>query len=376
MSSCCERTSQCGSKPYENHGAQVVALTRKTGGEFFVTAQCLEGESAHGLFQRVAETVRDLRAHIVSLEAFGLPGRDAGRLRDALGDITWPVTWIEEGCEWPNPLRGVQVWAVTGADVKPIVLDEAVAGSVFEIDGVQYCRLGGLVPPDLSRSRAEQTRAVFDRMRAALHVAGMDFGNVIRTWFYNDDMTQWYGEFNDVRTTILKEHGVFDGLVPASTGIGGRSISGAALAAGLLAVKAGRRAATAVAIPSPLQRPAFDYGSSFNRAVELETGGIRRLFISGTASIDIGGLTVHIGDVDAQVALAMDVVRAILDSRGMNWGKVTRAIAYFKHNKDAPAFDRCCTLQGIRGMPVLLANNGICRDDLLFEIEVDAVAET
>lgn len=376
MSSCCERTPQFGSKPYGNHGAQVVALTRKTGGEFFITAQCLEGESAHGLFQRVAETVRDLRAHIVSLEVFGLPGRDAGRLRDALGNITWPVTWIEEGCERPNPVRGVQVWAVTGADVKPIVFDEAVTGSVFEIDGVQYCRLGGLVPPDPSRLRTEQTRAVFDRMLAALHVAGMDFGNVIRTWFYNDEMTQWYGGFNHVRTAFLKEHGVFDGLVPASTGIGGRNICGAALTAALFAVKAGRGAATAMAIPSPLQCPALDYGSSFSRAVELETGGLRRLFVSGAASIGIDGRSVHIGRVDAQVALTMDVVRAILDSRKMDWGKVTRAIAYFKHNKDAPAFDRYCTLQGIRDMPVLLANNDICRDDLLFEIEVDAVAET
>jgi enamine deaminase RidA (YjgF/YER057c/UK114 family) len=188
-------------------------------------------------------------------------------------------------------------------------------------------------------------------------------------------MTQWYGGFNHVRTAFLKEHGVFDGLVPASTGIGGRNISGAALTAALFAVKAGRGAATAMAIPSPLQCPALDYGSSFSRAVELETGGLRRLFVSGAASIGIDGRSVHIGRVDAQVALTMDVVRAILDSRKMDWGKVTRAIAYFKHNKDAPAFDRYCTLQGIRDMPVLLANNDICRDDLLFEIEVDAVAE-
>ena len=69
----------------------------------------------------------------------------------------------------------------------------------------------------------------------------------------------------------------------------------------------------AAAVPSPLQCPALDYGSSFSRAVELVAGDHRRLFVSGTASISPEGHTLHVGDVDAQVARTMEVVEAMLE---------------------------------------------------------------
>ena len=56
-------------------------------------------------------------------------------------------------------------------------------------------------------------------------------------------------------------------------------------------------------LPSPLQCPALEYGSSFSRAAELRTPGWRRVVVSGTASILPGSHEVaHVGDVDAQTA--------------------------------------------------------------------------
>lgn len=210
-------------------------------------------------------------------------------------------------------------------------------------------------------------------MQEGLRAAGMDFSHVIRTWFYNYEMLQWYDEFNKVRTAFFHEHKVFDGLVPASTGIGGRNAAGAALTAGLVAVRTPGVAPKAIA--SPLQCPALDYGSSFSRAVELKTPGYRRLMISGTASIAPEGHSVHIGDIDKQVQLTCDVAGAILQSRGMSWQDLSRAIAYFKYGKDAEAFTRFCAAQHLPSMPFLYTANDICRDDLLFEIELDAIVE-
>jgi enamine deaminase RidA (YjgF/YER057c/UK114 family) len=249
-----------------------------------------------------------------------------------------------------------------------------VAGSTFSAAGVRYCRLGGLTQDDITATRTIQTRAVFDQMQTALRAVDMDFSNVVRTWFYNDKMLEWYAEFNAVRTAFFKEHGVFDGLVPASTGIGGRNGAGAALTGGLLAVQAVGRAAPATVVPSPLQCPAPVYGSSFSRAVEVATPGVRRLFVSGSASIDAEGNSVHLDDIDAQMTLTFQVVQAILESRGMGWHDLTRAIAYFKHHGDASRMAGFCRAHGIPTAPFLLSNNDICRDDLLFEIEVDATA--
>ncbi|MCX5642874.1 MAG: hypothetical protein NTY10_06580 [Candidatus Omnitrophica bacterium] len=70
----------------------------------------------------------------------------------------------------------------------------------------------------------------------------------------------------------------------------------------------------------------------------------------------------------------MEVVQAILDSRSMGWKDTVRAIAYFKDIKDTVFFDNYCRKHGLLNLPVLVVQNDICRDDLLFEIEVDLIA--
>ena len=374
---CSNQTARRGFERRTEKGVQIAALRRQGCTEHFLTALPGPGDDFSSLCRRLASVLRGLNADVVSMEIFGIPGAHGPELEEIFGAAVWPVTWVVEGCSHPEPLCGIQVWAVSGPKVAPVMVDGRVVGTTFEADGLQYCRLGGLLPSDLSGSRSDQTRAVFDLMVDGLHAAGMEFSDVLRTWFYNHDMLEWYDEFNLVRTAFFEEYGVFDGLVPASTGMGGGNAAGAALTAGLLAVKAppGADAVLPFAVPSPLQCPALAYGSSFSRAAEFEAGGFRRLYISGTASIEPGGLSVHIDDVDAQVDLTMDVVQAILESRGMKWEDVSRAIAYFKCGAEVSSFRRCCEERGIPPMPVLCTNTDICRDDLLFEIELDAVTE-
>jgi enamine deaminase RidA (YjgF/YER057c/UK114 family) len=373
---CSNQTARRGFQRRTEQGVQIAALRRGGCTDHFLTALPGPGDDFSSLSRRLASVLRGLGAGIVSMEIFGIPGGHEPELNDIFGGVAWPVTWVEEGCAHPDALSGIQVWAVTGPAVTPVMVGGRIVGTTFDADGLQYCRLGGLVPADLSQNRAVQTRAVFDLMVDGLAAAGMQFAQVLRTWFYNHDMLEWYDTFNDVRTSFFCENGVFDGLVPASTGIGGGNAAGAALTAGLLAVKPRSGSSVApFAVPSPLQCPALDYGSSFSRGVEFEAGGFRRLYISGTASIEPGGLSVHIDDVDAQVALTMDVVLAILDSRGMTWDDVSRAIAYFKCGSEVSSFHRCCAERGIPPMPVLCTNTDICRDDLLFEIELDALTE-
>ena len=78
--------------------------------------------------------------------------------------------------------------------------------------------------------------------------------------------------------------------------------------------------------------------------------------------------------MDRQVELTLDVVHAILASRGMDWKDVCRGIGYFKRLADAPALDRALAARGIAPLPLISANTDICRDELLFEMEVDAVS--
>jgi enamine deaminase RidA (YjgF/YER057c/UK114 family) len=96
------------------------------------------------------------------------------------------------------------------------------------------------------------------------------------------------------------------------------------------------------------------------------------LLVSGTASIAPGGQTMWPEDVRQQIVLTMEVVEAILESRGFGFSDITRATAYFKHRADIPAFADWRAGRELRSLPFVAAQCGICRDDLLFELEADA----
>ena len=127
-------------------------------------------------------------------------------------------------------------------------------------------------------------------------------------------------------------------------------------------------------IPSPLQCPANDYKSSFSRAVEVTHPEYRHLLISGTASITCEGKTANIDDLSKQIDLTMSVVKAIIVSREMNWDHVVRGIVYFKDIEDNTLFQTYCDDNMLPDMPLTMIQADICRDDLLFEIEIDALA--
>jgi len=270
-------------------------------------------------------------------------------------------------------VREVAREAFGGACGREVRDGARVIGTLHESADATYCFFEELAPADLTASREEQTLSIFETIERVLHAEGMEFGHLVRTWFYLDKILDWYDGFNAARTPFLKARGAFDGLVPASTGIGIANRFGAAVVAGALAIKP--KGATVQEVASPLQCSALAYKSSFSRAVEVARAGRRELYISGTASIEPGGKTAHLGDTKAQIDLTMDVVAAILQSRQMDWSHTTRAIAYIKDPGDAPLFANYLRAHGLEKMPLTWMHSDVCRDDLLFELELDAVAE-
>ena len=341
--------------------------------EYHLTAPFTAGESPEQTLRRAVGFPRDQGLAVICQDIFA-PSDMAEVLREAFGEVDWPVTLISQDCCAVPACGGVQLWAVSGSDVDRLRIDGRLVGSVFESDGVRFCRLGGLAGKDAQATPAAQARSVLETMKEALHLADMDMSDVVRTWFYNDQILKWYDDFNRVRTAFFQERGVLDGLVPASTGIGAANRNGAALLGGLLAVQAQPGALRLGVADSPLQGAASAYGSSFNRAVHLESANQRRLLISGTASIDERGQSVYLGNTALQIAQTMRVVHAILRAQGMDWTNVTRAIAYFKKASDVGLWHEYCREQALGHLPVLLVHADVCREELLWEIEVDALA--
>jgi enamine deaminase RidA (YjgF/YER057c/UK114 family) len=347
----------------------------------FVITQCpLPGEPVTAAFERLAAALGAGEAELLSLFVFGAVAARAeieSAMRGALGEAQWPITWVEGGpCHGnSSPLAGLQAFAISGRPVTRVRLGRRVVGSVYEDTGARHCLLGGLGPTSLALGPAAQTQQTLGNLEWALDCAGFALGDVVRTWFYNDDIVPWYGEFNRVRSAHYADVRWRTGSLPASTGIGARNVAGAALTVAAWAVRPLHLLARVREIASPLQCPAPAYGSSFSRAMEINTSSRRRLLISGTASIHPDGRTAWAGDAHRQIDLTMDVVAAILDSRGLGFSDVTRATAYFESPSFKPHFDTWCAAHGLRDMPVVGAHCDICRDDLLFEIELDACAD-
>jgi enamine deaminase RidA (YjgF/YER057c/UK114 family) len=287
----------------------------------------------------------------------------------------WPLLWVQGDPCTGEHVWGTQAFALEGKKLRRIVLDGRTVGTAWTGDGADYCLLAGILPVNLSASRGEQTYSCFEQMETALVMTGMDFSHVARTWLYLDHLLDWYDEFNEARTRFFEERCVFERMVPASTGIGGGNPFGAALSAGVLAVRPHDDRVQVREVVSPLQCPATAYRSSFSRAVEIDSPEQRLLLVSGTASISPGGESLYADDTEKQIHLTLDVVEAILKSRGMDWKDTTRAIGYFYDIAAIPVFEQCCRERGMPPIPLLPVHATVCRHDLLFEIELDAVAK-
>lgn len=355
----------------------VVSLSRSCCKKYYITARPDSPDKPCSAFKNLAGFLGDHDARIISQLVFGdcaFHGKGTEMMKKALGPLQWPVTWLWGDACSGGDLNATQVYAISGTSFEFIRLDGKIVGTTFEDDEAQYCLLGDIGPKDLSLSREDQARQTFERIESTLATAGMDFSNVVRTWIYLKDLLDWYDEFNAVRNQFFRERGVFDGVVPASTGIGAANPAGAAIITGAYAVKAKNGANIRIeAVPSPLQCPAIDYKSSFSRAVEVALSDHRRIYISGTASIHPGGKSAHIDDVPKQIALTMEVAQAILESRDMGWQDTNRAIAYFKDMASVPVLEDYCKSKNLPYIPFAYSHADICRDDLLFEIEVDAI---
>lgn len=132
----------------------------------------------------------------------------------------------------------------------------------------------------------------------------------------------------------------------------------------------------AISNPAALNEAyAYSSPSSFSRGMRVDLNGLVILLISGTASIDEHGASVHIGDFRAQCRRTFQNVTALLASEGATWRDVVRTSCYLRDidrdyaefNQERTAF---FTEQGLNPLP---ASTGIqaklCRPELLVEIE-------
>jgi len=219
-----------------------------------------------------------------------------------------------------------------------------------------------------------QTRAMFEAADALLKQAGMDFRDVVRTWIHLREMERDYPGLNQARRVFFEAQGV--ARPPASTGIGGGPVPvGHDLCLGFYAVKSASPSERAV-MTTPTLNEAMLYGSDFVRGIRIAEANKVALHVSGTASIDEAGETVHAGDLEAQVDRMLVNIAGLLEGQGATFRDVVSAITYLKHPADADRLVSKLQEAGFEGFPNALVAAQVCRPELLCEAEVLAVLPT
>ena len=126
---------------------------------------------------------------------------------------------------------------------------------------------------------------------------------------------------------------------------------------------------------------AYDYAkpSSFSRGMRIDLNGVTILLISGTASIDENGKSVHVGDIRAQMQRTFQNLAGLLASEGASWHDIVRTTCYLRDiDRDYEAFNEERTKYfaelGLDPLPASTCIQAhLCRPELLIEIEAIAM---
>lgn len=220
----------------------------------------------------------------------------------------------------------------------------------------------------LGRDTYEQTLNMFHAAQRLLQQCDMDFGDVVRVWIYMRDIDRDYADLNKARRVFFQQLGI--DLRPASTCVqGGPMPIEHDVTMTVEAIRS---------VPSPsIQRmstpklnEAWTYGADFSRGLRVSEANKVALHISGTASLDETGQTVHVGDLEAQAHRMIDNIESLLTHQGASVADMASGVAYVKHVDHASVLRTIFHQRGFDRFPCAVVHGPLCRPELLCETEV------
>ncbi|MCM8765144.1 MAG: Rid family hydrolase, partial [Candidatus Omnitrophica bacterium] len=198
--------------------------------------------------------------------------------------------------------------------------------------------------------------------------------NLIRTWFFVQDIDTNYKEFVEARKKVFAENGLTSEThFVASTGVEGTCddirarISMDAYSIGGIEQKQVRF----LMVPEYIS-PAYAYGVTFERGTVIHYSDRRHVLISGTASINNKGEIMHPGDLINQFNHTLNNIEILLRQAGANFENVCVFIVYVRDITDA-GFIRQEMKKRFGNIPFLVIWSKVCRPGWLVEIECQAV---
>jgi enamine deaminase RidA (YjgF/YER057c/UK114 family) len=277
---------------------------------------------------------------------------------------TFPISMIQQA-----PANGTKIamWAVylTGAETK--MLDNGL----FEVKsghGRFYFAASMTDPEGTSEEQADKIMRRYIRQLGDMNMTLAD--DCQRTWFYVNDIDNNYHGMVVARNKVFAEERLTtETHFIASTGIGGRSANPHALVTmDAVAIPGlGSSKIHYLYAPERLNRTS-EYGVSFERGTALDLDGQRKIFISGTASIDNKGKVVFEKDILGQADRMIGNIEALLKEAGAGLGDVQEAVVYLRDPADYQIVKNFLDTR-YPDFPHIIVLAHVCRSGWLIETE-------
>lgn len=201
--------------------------------------------------------------------------------------------------------------------------------------------------------------------------------NVIRTWFFIQNIDTNYKEFAKARKEIYEKNGLTkDTHFIASTGVEGYFYDlNALVIMDAYAIKGIKKEQIKFLSAPEFLSPTYIYGVTFERGVSIAYSDRKHIFISGTASINKNGEIEHPYNIEKQTERTLKNIKALLKNADSDFNDVMIFIVYVRDMSDLFIVKKIINKK-FRKIPVIFACSSICRPGWLVEIECIAIKET
>ncbi|SFS07493.1 Rid family hydrolase [Anaeromicropila populeti] len=292
----------------------------------------------------------------------------------------FPVLYLQGSSCKQHQLAGISLMGVIKKDlfcnyikVEYIENQNVKVGTVIKYEKTEELYLMSIVGDEDCRKRKsfkEEMDSLYKNMVYLIEQHGFSQRDIYRTYFYLKDLLIDYAEFNNSREKYFRENFKEITWYPASTCIMGNSIYHDRAVSNIWAIKSENMDIVEV-MHSGRQCEALDYKKLFSRGVLL-TNMNKRCYISGTASIGETGDTLFIDDYKKQIDQTFECVQNLLRSKEMDFDKIVSCHAYLKKKEFESYFIEKMEIVSAQFFPVVCVIADVCRDDLLFEMDIVA----
>ena len=306
-----------------------------------------------------------------------LKGAQPAFKRYFLSDAANQAAYLQEKTSSDGAVSIVQQAPLNGTKVALwCYLIEGATGRMYS-DGMYEVQHGGYRDlwsmGNLNRAAnsESQTRLLFDDYVQKFNEQGLTLSaNCMRTWLFVKDIDHNYSGVIRARNQVfLTQNLTSDTHFIASTGIGGGNPQLDSLVQfDAFAVDGLQPGQIHYLYARTHLNPTYEYGVSFERGTYVDYGDRRKVYISGTASINNKGEIMYPGDVCKQAERMIENVEMLLKEAACTYNDIDQMVVYLRDPADYQVVKEIFQ-QRFPAIPKVIVHAYVCRPGWLIEME-------